>query len=73
MKKIAVLAIRVYQVLHHAFLPILVAVFGFVSECPQKPSCSEYTILQIQKHGTITGLKRGLNRVLHCYRNANTY
>lgn len=63
----AILLIKIYQrALRPIFDSILKSVFGFVYTCPQQPSCSEYTIFQIQRHGTIVGLKKGLIRFWHC-------
>lgn len=34
--------------------------------CRFEPSCSEYMILSIQKFGVLVGIKRGINRLIHC-------
>lgn len=45
---------------------IMLSVFGFSPTCHQNPSCSQYTVEQIKKDGTIIGLTKGVWRVLHC-------
>lgn len=45
---------------------LLLSVWGYASQCKHQPSCSQYAILQIRKHGTITGLKKGLTRIWNC-------
>ncbi len=60
--------IRLWQISIGPFLRlVLAAVFGTVSECKFRPSCSQFTIEQIRQHGTITGLKRGLHRIRRCH------
>jgi len=52
--------IRGYQQLLRPFITVfLLSAFGYASQCKQTPTCSQYTIFQIRKHGTITGLKLG--------------
>lgn len=63
---LVIFCIRIYQVLNNYFNQVILSVFGVVSTCPQHPTCSEYTILQIRQHGTIPGLKKGVIRVWHC-------
>ena len=36
------------------------------SSCMYLPTCSEYTILAIEKYGTIKGLIKGFKRILRC-------
>lgn len=62
-----ILLIRFYQIFLRPLLTQLYMVgFGFQYHCVFKQSCSEYTIFQIRKHGTITGLKNGLQRFSRC-------
>lgn len=35
--------------------------------CVFEPSCSEYMILAIEKHGTIIGIAKGIKRLLRCH------
>jgi putative component of membrane protein insertase Oxa1/YidC/SpoIIIJ protein YidD len=63
----AIFLIRLYQILTTPLNAALASVFGFHFQCRQIPTCSEYTIQQIQKHGTIAGLFSGGKRVLHCW------
>ena len=67
MKKITVVLLRGFQVFHPIIHQLNITVFGFSSTCRMKPSCSQYTIAQVQKHGTITGLRRGMLRVARCH------
>lgn len=34
--------------------------------CRFEPSCSEYLILAVQKHGALGGLMRGFSRLMRC-------
>ena len=65
--RVSIGSIQLYQAFLRPFLTVwLVQNFGFVSQCKQNPTCSQYTIHQIRKHGTITGLKKGLIRFWNC-------
>ncbi len=56
-----------YQRILQPFFRVLsITFFGYYSHCKHTPTCSRYAILQIRKHGTITGLKKGLIRVWNC-------
>lgn len=66
-QQIAIFGIQNLKRLKHALYPLLYSTFGFVSVCRHKPSCSDYAIQQIERHGTILGLYRGLVRISHCY------
>ncbi|MDH5533625.1 MAG: membrane protein insertion efficiency factor YidD [Candidatus Pacebacteria bacterium] len=59
--------IRLYQLLLSLKRNLLVSVFGYASYCKHRPSCSEYTLREVKKHGTILGLWRGFKRVITCY------
>jgi putative membrane protein insertion efficiency factor len=50
--------VRLYQV---ALRPLLPAV------CPFEPSCSEYFIAAVQKHGPLLGAARGAWRLCRCH------
>jgi putative membrane protein insertion efficiency factor len=39
----------------------------FGRRCVFYPSCSEYTILAIKKHGFLRGWLKGLNRIRKCH------
>ena len=54
----AVLPIRLYQSLVSPFLP--------VNTCKYHPSCSEYAVLAIRKHGILRGLPLAAWRLLRC-------
>jgi putative membrane protein insertion efficiency factor len=45
--------------------PVFESVFG--KACRFTPTCSEYTIVALEKFGTIKGLVVGLKRVLKCH------
>lgn len=61
------LSVKIYRYLVEIKHQVFIAVFGYSSTCRQKPSCSQYTIKQMKKNGTIVGLLRGLKRALTCY------
>ena len=58
MKRAALLAIRLYQL-------VLSPVLG--RQCRFYPSCSAYTQEAIEKHGLIKGLALGGRRLLKCH------
>jgi len=35
--------------------------------CRFVPSCSEYALLAIEKHGALKGLRMAVRRLLHCH------
>ena len=57
MRAIIIMLVRLYQ---HTAPPRL------RRSCRFEPSCSEYMILSIQKFGVLVGIKRGINRLMHC-------
>ena len=63
--------IRFYQLVLKPLLDgVLQSAFGFHFKCKIEAtgvSCSQYTIQQIEKHGTISGLFRGLKRIMRCW------
>ncbi|WP_445399896.1 membrane protein insertion efficiency factor YidD [Zobellella sp. An-6] len=55
--RFSVWAIRVYQRTAPASLR---------ETCRFEPSCSNYAILALQKHGFLSGWKKALIRIYHC-------
>jgi len=45
--------------------PVLLLLFGPC--CRFQPSCSEYLILAVRKHGVLRGVLKGMWRVLRCH------
>lgn len=67
MKQMLILILKFYKI----FLsPIVVSLFG--SGCRYKPTCSEYAIEAIGKHGVFKGGKLSINRVARCHPFANS-
>lgn len=62
----AVALVRMYQRIRPLIDQIYMSLFGVVSQCKHSPTCSEYTVIQIKKHGTIAGLILGGKRILSC-------
>jgi uncharacterized protein len=58
MRTVAILPIRLYQLLVSPLLP--------ASMCKYHPSCSEYMARAIRKHGVLRGGAMGLWRLLRC-------
>jgi putative component of membrane protein insertase Oxa1/YidC/SpoIIIJ protein YidD len=56
----------IYKIIKTIFHSTMFSFFGFNSVCQQTPSCSQYTISQIQEHGTIRGLWLGFKRSIRC-------
>lgn len=59
MKYILIFFVRVYQILVSPFLP--------ANSCRFYPTCSQYAIEAIQKHGAIRGLTLAVKRILKCH------
>lgn len=57
MRKLVVLAVRIYQLFSRAGLP----------RCRYYPSCSQYTIEAIELYGAFPGLWMGAKRILRCH------
>jgi len=60
MRKLLIIPIRVYQYL---FSPL----FGVGSSCRYTPSCSQYAIEAIDRHGVIKGSYFALKRLSCCH------
>jgi len=66
MKRIVVALIRLYQKTFTARYIIQKNLHIPYHPCRFEPSCSEYTLLSVQKHGVIKGLKMGFAQILKC-------
>ena len=55
---IIIILIRVYQFI---LSPIL------KNNCRYMPTCSEYSIISLKKHGTIKGISLSVKRILRCH------
>ena len=55
----AVAPIRLYQFVVSPWVP--------ANTCKYHPSCSEYAVLAIRKHGVLRGLPRAVWRLLRCH------
>lgn len=58
MKQLAILLVRFYQMSIRPLLP---------DACRYTPSCSQYTIEALRKHGFFRGGWLGLKRILRCH------
>lgn len=59
MRHILILFIRIYQMLISPFLP--------ANSCRFYPTCSQYTIDSIMKHGSFKGMYLGMRRIAKCH------
>jgi putative membrane protein insertion efficiency factor len=57
-KYLAISLIKYYQ---------RIAPEGLRSACRFEPSCSNYTILAIQKYGFFKGIRMGMHRIFRCH------
>ena len=57
-RKVLIFPIRVYQRVLSPLLP---------NRCRFYPTCSDYTIEAVMKHGIVTGLWLGLKRICRCH------
>lgn len=62
MKKIFVFILKLYK---NSVSPILARLFG--NACRFTPTCSEYTIEAVEKHGLSKGLVMGAKRLSRCH------
>lgn len=62
MKKTLIFTIKVYR---RAISPILERLMG--GGCRFTPTCSEYTLEAIEKHGSVRGSVLGIKRFLKCH------
>lgn len=58
MKRVVILAIRMYQIALSPYLP---------SSCRYFPTCSHYSHEAVQQYGTIKGIWLGLKRLARCH------
>ena len=58
LKTIAIIPVRLYQYLIRPMLP---------NACRYNPSCSQYAVEAIDKHGAFKGSWLGLRRILRCH------
>ena len=58
MKRVVILAIRVYQIALSPCLP---------TSCRYFPTCSHYSQEAVQQYGTIKGVWLGLKRLARCH------
>jgi putative membrane protein insertion efficiency factor len=57
-KRLAVLAIRAYQIAVSPLLP---------PACRFQPTCSEYMCLAIERYGVVVGMYKGVCRLCRCH------
>ena len=58
MKSILLFFVRAYQVVLSPYLP---------NACRYSPTCSEYMVQAVQKHGAMKGGWLGLKRIARCH------
>ena len=50
-----------------ARISLLQGFFGHTSQCKHTPTCGDYCISMVQKHGLIKGLQLGTRQLLTCW------
>ncbi len=60
--KIAVTILRLYKKI---ISPHLQKIFG--NACRFTPTCAEYTITALEKHGLVEGIRLGAKRLIKCH------
>ena len=58
-RSLAIAPIRLYQ--------LLVSPLLATNTCKYHPSCSEYAVLAIRKHGVVRGVPMAVHRLLRCH------
>lgn len=66
-KKSLITLILIYRKVRVILDYVYLVVFGVTIHCKHTPSCSEYTIRAITRHGTIKGTFLGVKRILTCW------
>ncbi|MDP3764727.1 MAG: membrane protein insertion efficiency factor YidD [bacterium] len=75
MKKLAIFLIKIYQktlspstgFFNFIYLsPMFNLNSGLPSGCRQKPTCSQYSVESIDKHGVCRGLRLAIKRIIRC-------
>ncbi len=61
---ILIFLVRIYR---WVISPAKSFLFGPLGRCRFSPSCSEYALLALQKHGAIIGTWLSLKRILRCH------
>lgn len=72
MKQILIILINIYQ----AYVsPMIHQLFGFENACRFYPTCSDYAMESVNKHGVFKGFVMSLLRILKCnpYYKGQTY
>lgn len=64
MKSILIGIIRIYQKTRPVFC--FPSLLGFYGGCRFSPTCSDYSVMAIEKNGLLNGLARAVLRVLRC-------
>lgn len=59
MRSAAILLIRMYQIIISPFLP--------ANSCRFHPTCSQYMMDAIRKHGVLKGIVLGILRIAKCH------
>ncbi len=48
-------------------ISLLQGIFGYTSQCKHSPTCGDYCVDMVQKHGLFKGLQMGTRRLLTCW------
>lgn len=67
MRSLVVFAIVLYQYVFSPDRGVLRVLYPFRGACMMYPSCSEYMILVIKKHGVMKGAFLGIVRIGKCH------
>jgi putative membrane protein insertion efficiency factor len=69
-KHISIFLLRTYQGI---LSPLLSQVVGVKNHCRFNPSCSEYMLQMIIKHGVVKGISLGLVQLSNCHPFGKSY
>lgn len=68
MKKAVLLVIRSYQRVFSPDQGFLRHIYrNKYNHCLMYPTCSEYMVTSVEKHGVIVGVSKGVGRILRCH------
>lgn len=66
-KRSVIFVITLYQRVFSPDKGFLRAIYPIRGACPMHPTCSEYMVLAVEKHGAVIGVSKGMLRIGRCH------
>jgi len=67
MLRLTILVIKIYQATNKLLLGCGIGTFPLYPSCNFYPSCSEYAVESLKKHGFKKGLTYSMGRIFRCH------